>query len=542
MAKRVFMSSFLSGGVPDQSICSNGTDFVTNSLFLLVCNHGIAKNEKAYFEITINDYDKKSTVNYIPIYVGIHKEPASGTLNNDFCLGSIFYSTDTGFYSVMEKHLKTASTKNSNPGLAATRPPAVKEIIGVAIDRPNNTITIYREGIKLYEFKPSLFIMDDEPLFYPAVYSNLPANIKGYINFGANGCVHVPDGFTTVYRLHNKSSVTANLTGHLTVDNVAPTTLAEMSGETNVVGIKGNGDVNLVATSYDNFVTGTDFTLNSQNGSVCSSLPLANNRKIYTEFYVRDGILQTSQFGIPVTIGITDKPEDVYSGHTLRIPLHHTSTTMYNYFEDFDDQTQEFHIPDVDTSVPNEEGRYIGIGVDIPNRTVEIWVNKVHFYTYHITKFVPNNGCYLFIKSDGSFKNYVQGNVNFGADEILNPFYMQMPDGYMSLWYYYNKMNYYPVQNLPELVCYGFVVADKFTLLNKTMSGRLYVPDGHDGDVMHKPGLNKLMNTYNRVSNTADYYTKTFNILKPEDFNRIISSDSNGYYPNNPDDPDTGES
>lgn len=531
------MSSFLSGGTPDSSICPNGIDFSSNKLFLLVCNHPIAKYEKAYFEFTVYDYKKLSTVNYMPIYVGLHKEPASGTLNNDFCLGSIFYSTDTGLYNVIEKHLKTASTKNTNPGFASTRPPINKEVIGVAINRPKNLITIYREGIKLYSFSPSLFnIYDEDDLFYPALYSNVTSKITGSINFGATGCKYVPNGYTTLFRLHNKTKEVKVLTGHLTVGKEVPTNFAELSGTANVIDIKGDGSLSLLSSSTTNEANGLTFVLNNQLGSIYSSLPLSSKYKIYSEFYVRDGINQLTEYGIPVTIGITDKPSDVYSGHTLRIPLHHHTTTMYSYFEDFDDKTETFYVQNVDTSIPNEEGKYIGIGVDIPNRTVEVWVNKVHFYTYKIKNFTPNNGVYLYIKSDGSFTNYAQGNVNFGGEE----FFMELPEGYMSLWHYYNKLNYYPVHNIPEIVCISFTIAEKYTKLNKCLYGMVYVPDdGGDAPEMHKPGLNKLMSTYNRVLDTESYYTLEFTFLTTEEFNKLVANNNNGYYPNNPDDPDT---
>ena len=119
LAKRPFMVPLVYGGVPDDKISTNGIDFNANKLFLMVSNYPITGRDKVYFEFTVTSYTASSVVNYFPIYVGIHKEPSSGTLSNDFCLGSVFYSTSDGKYSVMEKHNKTASTKTRDPGLAS---------------------------------------------------------------------------------------------------------------------------------------------------------------------------------------------------------------------------------------------------------------------------------------------------------------------------------------------------------------------------------------------------------------------------------------
>ena len=398
MAKRAFMVPLVYGGVPDKKISSNGIDFNVNKLFLMVSNYPITGRDKVYFEFTVSSYAASSVVRYFPIYVGVHKEPSSGTLSNDFCLGSVFYSTTDGKYSVMEKHKKTASTKSRDPGTASFHPPAAKETVGVAIDRWNNQITIYVEGNKLYSFKPSLFNMKNETApFYAALYSAIPASLVGTFNLGASGCKHTPKGYKTIHQLINKDVVKTEMVGSFTVIRTGKTQMQEFNGGLTVTGIKGNGKTTIIATSSDNEVKADNtFVLNSDKGIIYSKLPLPSRYKIYSEIYCRDGTLQTNQLGIPLMLGITDSPNNLYNGNTIQIPLHHKKNNCYEYQERIGSNVTTYIINDVDTSIPNEEGKYIGVGIDLKARTIDIWVDKVHFYTYHIRKFFPNTGFYLY--------------------------------------------------------------------------------------------------------------------------------------------------
>ena len=560
MSKRAFMTSFVYGGVPDKTISPNGQDFSADKLFLLVGNHPIGLDERVYFEFTVKSYTQSTVLKYFPIYVGIHKDPTSGTLSNDFCLGSVFYSVQTGQYSVMEKHLKTASTKTSNPGTASTRPPASDEIVGVAIDRKKNIITIYVEGKKLYSFKPSLFNMAKETAsFYPALYSNIPADMEGIIEMGAGGCKYVPSEYKTVFQWHNKDKVKKDIIGQLTVNKPAPRDMAGFIGSITVTDIKGNGSIKSITTSSTNTVKSDylSFKINDDKGVIHTNLPLPYRYKTYTELYVRDGILQMNEFGIPLMIGITDSPDNIYGGNTVQIPLHHKREHCYEYYERIGSSVTTKVINDTFTSVPNEEGKYIGIGVDLKARTIDVWIDKVHFYTYQITRFRPNTGFYLYIKGDKSFTNYITGNFNYGADEATdprnNPFKMDIPDEYMSLWHYYNRLVFHPVPNIPEINGIGLTIIDKFTLFSRYLYGYVNVKE-YVTSQMAKfgNGLNWMMDTYNTITDRYDYAPGTANYNSHEDhhdeiyitgltdteYNNLIASENNGYYPNNPDNPE----
>ena len=549
------------GGVPDKKISSNGIDFNANKLFLMISNYLITGRDKAYFEFTVTSYTASSVLNYFPIYVGVHKEPSSGTLSNDFCLGSVFYSMEDGKYSVMEKHNKTASTKTRDPGLASFHPPAAKEVVGVAIDRWNNEITIYVEGNKLYSFKPSLFNMKDETVpFYAAIYCPIAAGLVGTFNLGTVGCKYTPDGFQTIHQLFNKDIVKTTIVGSFTVIRTGKTQSQEFSGGLTVTDIKGDGKTTIITTSSDNEAkSDNSFVLNSDKGIIYSKLPLPSRYKIYSEIYCRDGILQANQLGIPLMLGITDNPNNLYNGHTIQIPLHHQKNHCYEYYERNGSDVTTYIINDVDTSIPNEEGKYIGVGIDLKARTIDIWVDKIHFYTYHIRKFFPITGFYLFIKSDNSFTNHIRGNINLGQDEEFNatqnPFRMEIPKFYISLWHYYNRTVYNKVPNLPEITCGLFKVIEKFTLTTKYLYGCVITRRNiKPSSPMTKfgNGINRMMDTYNMVSDRKDYAKSKWpslparykyhddcfdSGLTQNEFNSLIASKNNGYYPGDPNNP-----
>lgn len=547
MAKNVFMIPFASGGVPDKSITSNGRDFKVDKLFMLICNHPIGKKEKVYFEFTIKNYKDISSIKYYPLYVGVHKEPASGTLSNDFCLGSVFFSVVSGNYSVLEKHLKTASTKNSDPGMASYRPPATEEIVGVAIDIWDNLITIYVEGKKLYSFSPSLFNMRDEDPFYAAIYSNIQADLVGSVNTGKGGCKYLPAGYITMYDAHNKSISSSTIIGNVYVDKPdRPTVFEEVSGNVQIESIKGDGQVLLEKTNSSDIINnGVSYELTKNGGVIYSSLPIPDTHKIYTELYVRDAVPIFKMLGIPISIGITDKPDSIQNGHSVEIPLHHRMTFAYDYTEHNVSSSNKHVINNVFTSVPNEEGKIIGIGTDLANGLIHVWVDKVLFYSYKITKFKADHGFRLFIRDDGSFTNGAKGYFNFGAAEEfsseINPFKMDIPDGYISLWHYYNKLIKYPVSGMPSIV--GVVeVEDKFTRLTRYITGQVTV-DEKDEIKRFRSGLNRLMMTYNVITDIDDPGNPDFNEAHYsanettfKDHNDLIAAHNDGYHLNNPND------
>lgn len=88
--EKMYMVPFNNDSTPDNSLCTDGLNFSINEPFLLIANKPIPKHGKVYMEICVSKYSQISLKRNIPIYVGIHKEPAFGVLNSDFCIGSVF--------------------------------------------------------------------------------------------------------------------------------------------------------------------------------------------------------------------------------------------------------------------------------------------------------------------------------------------------------------------------------------------------------------------------------------------------------------------
>lgn len=556
MSKRTYMNGFLYGGIPEKTICPDGRNFSANKLFLLVANHPIGKDECVYFNFKIDSYSNQTLLKYYPLYAGVHKDPVSGTLNNDFALGSLFYSVETGKYSIMEKHLKTASTNVWNPTKTFSRPPSAGEIVTVTIDRPNNAIYYHVEGKFFYGYHPSIIDLSTDPdPVYAALYSNIPSELKGVVNLGDSVWgFRIPNAIS-IHSAHNKSKLYTELHGIISVDRTPPKEMASITGTTTkIVDIKGDGSLYLNKTSQSISIDndGLSFKLIDDNGMMTANLPVSSKYKTMVEVYVRDGMLANNELGIPFMVGITNDTADMRNGESIMIPLHHTREHCYEYYECTGKKLTTHVVDNLYTSVPNEEGKYINIGINPIDQCIDIWVDKVLFYSYPITRFKIRNGFYLFLRSDNSFTNYLLGTINFGAAEELSspPLKMAIPEDYMTLWHYYNRMNIHPVPMIPDIDG-KLTVIEKFTLFNKYFNGSLVVEEVPNTDMKKfGHGLNWLMDTYNTISDRADFannkakqnsmpthYDINFPIIPIDDYNKLIASENNGYYPNNPDDP-----
>ena len=519
----------------DTSVCSDGLNFLSNEICLLICNHPIYKGERSYFEFEVSSYDVNTAFKNIPLYVGIHKDPSTGVLANDFSLGSIFYKTG-GDYDIMEKHNETASTNHSVPPHIYTRTPGATDTIGVAVDSINNLITIYVEGKPFYSFTPSLFNIKNEDPFYFCIYGNIAANIRGVVNFGRFGVKYLPIGYITAFAAHNKSKVSNEFTGSVTVIHSDTAIAKDLNGYVTVDAIKGTGDLSLnPSTALTTVTKDVNFYMPKTYGQfVSSNLPIPANIKIYTEFYVRDAVNADDTIGIPICIGLTNS-KDIYNSISVTIPLYHKQWHPYEYYQTVANVKSTTYVKNAMTSVPNVEGKTVGLGFDLKNNKITVWVDKVLFNVYKITDFDANrNGLFMMLFNGGVFSNYINGVVNFGAaeetDAATNPFKMDIPDGYMSLWHYYNKTNLLAVPNMPELA--GTVtIIDKYTVYNKHLLGTVYVEESPNGDAAKfRTGINRLMNTYNTLTDTKAHNVDG-RFKSPSYLNGLIALHNNFYYP-----------
>lgn len=531
--KSVYMQGFSTEGVYDRDLCYNGKDFNINKLFMLISNHGMSKHEKVYFEFTISEYIPNTSYKHLPIYVGVHKEPTSGTLSNDFCLGCLAYKKDDDKYTIMEKINRTGDTKIYNPNSVYTRTPGLNDIIGVAIDIDNNLISIYNNGKLFYTIQPSLFNMaTDNDMFYPCIYSAISCNYYGSVNQGKYGVTYLPNGYRTVFTEHNKTQLINDIDCKINIEYKDNVVLSECEATITFDPIKGDGSLKLLSSTEYTEPDGVSFILLNDSGYLYSNLPIAKNYHTYTELYVRNGVQKEGIYGIPISIGLTSMPDSLEIGNTIRIPLYHKQYNCYEYFQTSNLTTQKYVIDDVFTSVANEEGKYIGIGYDPSNKTINIWINKILFYSYKITDFDPSIGeYYIFIKDDGVFTNdSVIGEINFGVNDGEIPFFMDMPESYVTLWHYYNRMVLTKLENPPIIESILYVDT---TPVVKRKSIKCKVDVEYADDDMranYHNGINKMMDTYNTVFDTKDHWTDS-SYQSMEYLNNLIKNNNKGYSP-----------
>jgi len=519
---------------PDNTLCIDGLNFSINEPFLLISNKPIVKHSKIYFEFIVKSYNQSAGRRNIPIYAGIHKEPAFGVLNSDFCIGSLFY-TEGKDYDIIEKYNKTAEDKHSVPANIYSKIPGATDVIGVAVDYDNSLISFYNNGKLFYSFSPSLFEIKNEENFYLCIWGNIVCGLKGVVNFGRNGVSYLPDGYNTVYgEYYRKESSQADISGSIVI---TPTTCGvstnNINGSLNVTNdIKGDGSLFLVSktATIENELSYTLPYINTLNylstgGNIFCNLPIPTNQKVYLELYVKEGQIIDDIIGIPISIGISNSLNTIQS-KSMRMPLYHYLRHNYTYTEVVSLTQNIIQISDVDTSISPEQGKLIGVCLNLAENEISILVDKVPLYTFkakNIDFRDQSAPSYLFLHDEGVYKNYVTGSFNFGKTTLKD----DIPTGYISLYDYYNRFYLVSIKN--EIV--GDINITPYLILKTNyISGSVIVPRVITSDeiLFPKPGINKLMKTYNIVtdSETHQIMDKDINYL-----NTSIKDNNNGYSP-----------
>lgn len=517
MAKPVYAQAYIYGGDPDYNLCKDGSNFEYSNIFALVGNHAIKPHEKSYFEITISEYAPVTNLKYIPVFVGITKEPATGVLSNDFIIGSIYCTKADGKFEIQERNNHNGQYLSHTITNITAPIPVKDDVIGVGIDYDANTITIYRTGLALYTFSPTTFTLNGNDAFYPCVYYSVNNKyIKGNINQGSCNCQFTPSGFLTIYQAHNVPE------------------LPDLDITPSVIGIK-RFDITLQSSlAQENTITdNVKFKLTDRyQGYIHSSHPYPNDYKIYTEVYVRGGILIPSVLGIPISIGFIDytAPLGDALATYIKIPLWHRKQQKYEYTTSIHGVKDRVLIDNVLTSVPSEQGTYIGIGLNPERRTITVWIGKELFYVYPINFDFEHKKFHLFISNDSIYKNNLIGNVNFGDYITTIPFLNHKPNMYLSLSDYYRNgnLNYISNEIIGEIE-----VTDMYFKHHKDIECILQV-QGNDTSYEGN-GLNYLMDTYTEVLDREPHY------IDPEKKDQaylvsLVKSKNNGFNPFDNDD------
>ena len=545
------LSGILYNGKPDYSISNNNLNFNIKGITEVITSYDIKPYDKSYFEFTITSYNSINGIKYVPLYVGVSKEISQGVNSNDFCYGSIFYDMVSANYSIIENTKGSMTNIERSPLNITAKTPIINDIVGVGIDAQNNEITIYVNGNILYSFNPVLFdIGKTTDKIYAAIYCpNGYGKIHGKFNFGKSTLSYLPSGFISAHRVYNKFKVSDTISGKLIVKRDEPAISKELTGTINIDSIKGNGDVYLVQDNsvHDLQPGNLKFLMRLVEAPLFSNLPFPNDLKVYTEIYIRDGILSSKYLGVPISIGFTDSPSAfLYESpiaNYINIQLYHILQRPYIYIEHKSGSTvSKKYIGDLETIIPAEQGRWIGIELDPLAREITIWINKIKYYTYKFDMPIPHNP-YLYIKNDRDvYVNNINGEINFGAEEDLTSDFSKIfkgnkPDDCISLWHYYNRMGHFAVTNMPEIV--GQVIVNNTPedingyIVGYIIVGETELEEGYE----FGNGLNRMYKTYSVMSDTDPHNIEPKYHKYPY-INKLIAKHNDGYYPNDLDDPD----
>lgn len=536
--EKVYMCPYDIDALPKETLCNDGLNFSLNEVALLICNKAVPRDGRIYFEFTVTSYNAIQVIRNIPLYVGVHKEPSFGVLNADCCIGSIYYEEGKDF-DIIDQYKAERDNEHRVPDKIHYRIPAITDAVGVLIDSTCNTITIYNEGHILYSFSPSHFNLNDDR-YFPCIYTSAQAAIKGHINFGKAGIVNIPPKAYSIYGYYyRRISSVSTIDFKFNVVNDTPTINGTSIGfDLSMSSDHELGDtvplytVSRTAKYRDS--TNLNFTIDHKDSSnydddgciVASNKGIPYYTKVYLECRVKNGTLGKDVVGIPIAVGLANSQGTIMS-KSFMMPLYHGKQYRYSYKEITDRVPYEHYIKNMLSPIAMDQEKIIGIGFDLENQSMSIYMDKILMCVIKTDaiKFKQANDMMYFIIHDvGAFTGTISCSVNFGETQFEGV----LPEGYMSLWDYYN--HFYPIliKNCPN-IAFDFKALPYKTLKAKYLHFSFYVI-GQDFDegAFKKPGMNKLMKTFNTVSDQEAHLTGERSIIYLDD---LISKNNNGYYP-----------
>lgn len=552
---KVHAIGYNSRSLQDDTIV-DGSNFSGVGPFLLIANRPIPKGSKVYIELTVTTpYPTNKDVRHIPLCLGVHKEPSFGVLGSDCSLGAIYYTknayllgSSTAAYLAFCIRDKYAGQMMTYRYIKKTtgRVPIRGTVIGLAVDMPNNRISIYADGTLFYSFSPSQFHMNDEDEadFYLAAYCAEPGEVlSGEVNFGKYRCKHTPSGYFDMYQeLYDKIEVGVDVPCQLVVGNeysysfnkdafqgcfrvendLAPVVnnRRDLSLVTNHSGLEYYKDDKKTVVNHHAFVYRSNSDTKDDPDMAYVDLPLDRRKRIYFEFHSSGATVVDDQIGIPLTIGVTRDPTNL-SLETFEVDLFHLRTDGYHLRTTKDGFTFLAGNYDIRSpSVPIQPS-VIGVVVDLDENAIELYTEGLLF-----TIVSPNpefvdfskgeDPLYFFFLSQPSIfegEGYVV--CNFGTkspSEMGNGEDDDSLEGYLddqfkwpllvdeqyvfSYWWYYNL----PLRDsfYRDFPCTMKVISDHIPY-SKYVFSTIMVQEPES--VEWGPGLNRLYSTYNRISN-----------------------------------------
>lgn len=513
-------------GDPDSTIVS-GESFSCDKPFLIVASKEVPSCSKVYMEVTVTKQISSKSIRHVPIYLGLHKEPSYGVLNNDCMFASCYYQVG-GDFDIFEKPKGSTTVTTQPVGKLQARIPIVETVIGLGVDTFENTVSIFCDGKLFYSFKPQLFDIETNVAkgsrWYMAIYSKLYQSLSGTINYGRYKTKYLPEGYCTLYQHYwdheylepidiefsmEVEGIPAyegiryyDIDYQMEVENL----YSEIDPITNRRKVFLENEISEMDTEVPNsykMVSGRP-TTGPDMSSV--NLPCPDETPVYLELTTKEATLNTDPYftslnfiGIPIEVGLTVKKND-YINKSFRVCLYHMKGDTYKAYS-MDNGSQSFYdFPIILNPAPPVQPNTVGFIFDRKNSMIkiitegtifaEIPIQGVDFTDY-------KEDVYIFFKSaDQAYKDYQLGYVELGEDAIS---YAITEPGVKTVYDYWNDSIRTYLKDCPEFECRMKVrVPVDYVLYN--FDCRLIVPYTKENCNGFEQGLNMMWDTFNVVT------------------------------------------
>ena len=479
MAEKMYLTPYTYGPLPRPEFSRDGLQMNCDESALFLGNKMLPKDTVTLIELTVNSYTPLPNIRHLPIYVGFHEEPSLGILNASCCFGSLYYKEGADFDCFEHVSGGTSHTRFT-PSKVYTRIPAATEVIGVKYDPNGNEISIYRDGNLFYKFSPQYNNLATGD-FYPAIFIMNNCNLNARINFGKKGLQFPQADAMSLFGYYFKKKP---LTPEILFDLIAvPKPNRFMVDDEVLIDLDVDSDIfpGMIVPLYMEspqaiFTDSTHlkFDINKPSttnydyfgATLTSNRGLPYDEKVYVEFQVKNGVLLNGTVGIPISVGISNTKGYIMN-NSLRLNMFHLQQQTYQYKEvKTGVSTILYATSGIMTTVSPNQAMWVGVTFDLKNKEYTIYINSIPFYTVKVPslKFTPGSGetYYFMLHQEGIEKNDdpmdgngglpLKGEVNFGQ----TPLHTILPNGYITLWDYYNNYYYVPILPYRE-ICFDFM-------------------------------------------------------------------------------------
>lgn len=500
---------------PDPSIVS-GESFNCSKPFLILSSRDIPKDKKVYMEVTITQHPRNDNIRHIPLYLGIHKEPSMGVLNNDCVFGSLYY-TVTEDFQIRERHRGSTDEAKQNVPKLYARIPITNTVIGMGVSIADNTITLYSDGKLFYTITPTTFIMKNSAdRWYFAIYNELYEVLHGRINYGRYKTKFLPEGYINLYNhlttiekpkppdvipppYDPRDSRKSEFLSNGIIENTIAPIESDKRRHPRII-IKKTGEI----------VNNNTKIVMSSNPSdpdmATINFPCPIDHKVYIEINVKEGSIKEKFYGIPMIIGISDRINDD-SNKSFSLDLFHRNGDTYHAHSVIEGDKKYHRFDEILNPSSPVQPITVGILFDLQGGYISIITDNTIFSKVPIQRvsFNDEGGLYyIYLKSaNDAYTGDLSLKINTGEDPI--DFELNWDE--KTVYDYWNDSLRFYLEETPGFEC-RMKVRPYYTEFNSFFPCTITVP--RVGDIVKgfTPGLNMLMDSYNVVTDTEAYINK----------------------------------